>query len=93
MAQAVDLPEQIGGLRQIAARPGIDDRQPGDVQRVDGAAERHDGPRLKYLAQTRDRAIERLDLRPVELPYNVVAPVEPAEHRIERVEARANSLL
>ena len=41
----------------------------------------------------RDRAVERLDRRAVELPDDVVAPVEPAEHPVERIEARAHPLV
>ena len=92
-AEAVDLAEQIDGLRQVASRPGVDDIQPGDVAEVVETVQRDGRLRLEHLGLTRDRAVERLHRRPVELPYDVVAPVEAAQHRVERTETGADSLL
>ena len=73
-----------------AGSAGVDDPQPGDAVGVDGGADRDDGLGVEDLAERRDRLVEGLDRRPVELPDHVVAPVEPAEDLVERLQARAH---
>ena len=43
--------------------------------------------RFEILAAARDRVVERLDRHRFELPHDVVAPVEAAEHVVEPVES------
>ena len=87
----MDLAQQVGGLGEAAAGAGVDRREVGAGQRQ--AAERDDGLGVEDAAQVGDRRIERLAGRAVELPDDVVAPVEAAEDVVQCIEAGADSLL
>jgi hypothetical protein len=92
VAEAMDLAQQVRRLRERAARAGLDHRHPADVA-VGGTAERDRGPGAERLLVAGDRAEERLGTRAVEQPDHVVAPVEAAERRVQRLEPGAHSLL
>src|SRR6185437_11605986 len=55
--------------------------------------DRHVGASLERVGAPGDRGVEGLDRGAVELPHDVVAPVQALEHLIERAEARAHPLV
>jgi hypothetical protein len=79
----------------IDGRPGVDDLEAAVVPRERAGVAAHGDPArgVELRAVAQDRAVERLGRRAVELPDDVVAPVQAVEHLVERWDARADPLV
>jgi len=93
VAELMDLAQQIGGLGQLSPRPGGDHVHAGIGERGRLAAQGDERSRLEGVPEARDGGVEGLHRGTVELPDDVVAPVQAPEHVVERIDTGADSLL